>query len=188
MQKTLRQLALVPLALAAVVLIAPAAHADSFDFSYTAPGGVSGSGTLDGTFEGIINGDQAWLITSGTGVFDDGVNSGPITVVPNLNGPDNSSLSPSGFFTYDDLLFPYAGPGQYLDVDGLLFSFGSLELNLYDFLGDGWSEDNGNGGYGTLAVTPTPEPGSWLLLGAGLLVLILARNWRSRPSGLLPNS
>ncbi|MGB0065874.1 MAG: PEP-CTERM sorting domain-containing protein [Terracidiphilus sp.] len=193
MQKSLRRFALFPLAWAAVLWIAPVAHANTFYFSYIAPGGVSGTGILDGTFEGVIDGNQEWLITSGSGVFHDGVNNGAIALVPNLNGPDNSSLSPSGQITYDDLLFPSAGPGQYLDSDGLLFSFGGLELNLYDFhfpvfFGDSWFEDNGNGGYGTLAVAATPEPDSWLLLGAGLLALMLARLWNlSRPSASLPN-
>jgi hypothetical protein len=181
-------LAFVSVALAAALCTIPVAHADTFDFSYTAPFGVSGSGTLDGTFEGIINGNQAWLITSGDGVFDDGIHSSPITLVPNPDGPDNSSLSLSGLFAYDDLLFPNAGSGQYLDVDGLLFSFDGIELNLYDYLGDGWGDDNGNGGYGTLAIAPTPEPSSWLLLGSGLLVPMLAWMRRSRPSRLLPNA
>lgn len=187
MPNFLRRFALFPLACAAVLWIAPEAHASSFNFSFTAPGGVSGSGILDGTFEGVINGSQAWLITSGDGVFHDGIDSGPITVVPNPNGPANSSLSPSEYFAYDDLLFPSADPGQYLDVNGLLFSFGSLELNFYDFLGDGWSENNGNGGYGTLAVAPTPEPGTWLLLGTGFLVLMFIRTRRSKPSAPLSN-
>lgn len=187
MHKALRQFAFFPFALAAVLWIAPVANATTFYFSYAAPGGVSGSGLLTGTDEGVINGNQAWLLTSGTGFFDDGVDSGPIALVPNPNGPDNSSQSPSTLITYDDLLFPDAGPGQYLDVDGLYFSFGSLELNLYDFLGDGWYEDNGNSGYGALAVVPTPEPPSWPLLGAGFLVLVLVRMRRSRP-GLLPIS
>ncbi len=188
MPNFLRRFALFPLAFAAVFLIASAAHATTFYFSYTAPGSVSGSGFLTGTDEGVINGNQAWLLTSGTGVFHDGVNSGPIALVANPNGPANSSLSPSTLFTYDDLLFPDAGPGQYLDVNGLYFSFGSLELNLYEFLGDGWYEDNGNGGYGALAVSTTPEPASWLLLGGGLLVLVLARIRGSRRSRLHPIS
>jgi hypothetical protein len=121
-------------------------------------------------------------------VFNDSVNSGSISLVPNPNGPANSSLSPSTAITYDDLLYPSAGPGQYLDVNGLLFNFGGIELNLYDYLGDGWFENNGNSGYGTLAVSVTPEPASWLLLGAGLFVLMLARIRRSRRSGLFPIS
>jgi len=95
------------LALAAALAIAPAARADSFDFTFTDAGGVSGSGTLFGTFEG----PGVWLLTSGSGTFDDGTTGLlPIDLVANPNGPDNSSLSTSGLFAYDDLLTPWVRP------------------------------------------------------------------------------
>jgi hypothetical protein len=178
----LKRFSLQLLVVAAALAIVPATKADTFYFTYSAPGGVSGSGSLSGTFEGIINGNQAWLLSSGTGAFNDGTNSGPIALVPNPNGPLGTSLSPSSYFTYNDLLYPYAGPGNYLDSLGLLFSFTGLELNLYDFFGDGWYEDNGNSGDGTLSVSLVPEPGSWLLLAAGLLVLAVVRIRRTRLS------
>jgi hypothetical protein len=175
----LKRLSISSFAIAVALAIVPVARADSFTFSYTAPGGVSGSGTLAGTPEGIINGNQAWLLNSGSGTFNDGTNSGSITLVPNPNGPGGTSLSLSTYFTYDDLLYPPAGPGNYLDSLGLLFNFGSAELNLYDFLGDGWYENNGDSGYGTLTITLIPEPGTWLLLGSGLLLLAIARLGRA---------
>jgi hypothetical protein len=49
MRKALTQLTFFPLALAAALCITPAARADSFNFTFTDLGGVSGSGTLTGT-------------------------------------------------------------------------------------------------------------------------------------------
>jgi hypothetical protein len=114
------------LALAAAIAITPAAKADSsFSFYYTADGGVSGSGTLVGTDLGYSSpyASEEWLIASATGTFYDGANSGSLSLVANPNGDGSQALSPSGFFAYDDLLFPSAGAYEVLDLDGPLFSF-----------------------------------------------------------------
>jgi hypothetical protein len=132
--------------LAVVLLIAPWARAstDSFNFVFT-DGNVSGSGTLYGTLED----SGSWFLTSGTGTFNDGIKSGSISLIVNSSGPGYSVVSPSGYFAYDNQLFPFFGPSQLIDEDGLLFSFNGIELNLWQGGNSpgrgGWAENNGNG-------------------------------------------
>ena len=185
------------LALAAALAIAPAAKADSFGFIYTAPGGVSGSGILVGTDLGynVSLASDEWLISSVIdGTFNDGTNSGSISLIQNpdtINGSPQSD--PYSYFVYDDLLYPTGSGGQNLDYDGLLFNFDGMELNLWEGsfpYTEGWAEYNPvttdtNFGSGIFYITP--EPGSFLLLGTGLFALA-GLLLRRRASALVMNA
>jgi len=175
------------LALALAFASSPTAKADSFTFTFT-DGAVSGSGTLTGTYEG----SGYWQLTGGSGTFDDGVSSGSITLQSDPSYP-SAALDPYNAFGYDDQLQLWNGPNQYIDQDGLYFTFGALDLNLYQPGSgpgtDGWDEadssfdpllNNYIGGdtTGTFAITSydippseTPEPDSYLLLGSGICAL-----------------
>lgn len=184
------------LALAIALAVTSVARADSFTFTFS-DDGVSSSGTLYGAYQG----SEVWLLTSGTGTFNDGSGSGSINLVGNPNYPNSTLVSEadsSNDFVYDDQLSLFNGPNQYLTVDGLYFTYGSLDLNLYQLGGgpgsDGWFEGNGNGdSNGTFAITsydispdenPVPEPGSYLFLGTGLISLAGLLLRRQVASGL----
>jgi hypothetical protein len=180
------------LALAAALAIAPAAKADdTFNFTYS-DGSVSGSGMLTSA-TGNYQGSQVWLLTSGSGTFNDGSGSGSINLIGNPNYPSSTIVveaDPDNNIIYDDQLSLSNGPNQVLTVEGLYFVYsstsGDIDLNIYQLGGgpgyDGWFEGNGNEDTGgTFSITSydlssdelpqTPEPGSILLLGTGLFAL-----------------
>jgi hypothetical protein len=151
-----------------------------------------------------------WLISGCTScTFDDGDDSGSVSLVANPYGPGGAA-SVDGI-AFDDLLDLFQINGSYVTYDGLLFQFSDGDyLNI--FLGYsvggggpvyyGWYDyPQGNGDYSFLSETgsftitsyniPAPEvaePGSWLLLFTGFLFLILARIRQSMPTGPLFNN
>jgi len=66
------------------------------------------------------------LLWTPSGTFDDGANSGSISLIQEPQRSRRFHV-PSGFFGYDDLLFPNASVGEILDVEGLLFSFAGMD-------------------------------------------------------------
>jgi hypothetical protein len=92
-----------------------------FDFAFT--NGIDvGSGSLNTT----DNGDGQFLATAGTLNVTAGQDVGSYLMYP--GGPGTMS-SPSGYFTYNDLLYPSVDPG--IDLEGLLFVGSGLEVNVF---------------------------------------------------------
>jgi hypothetical protein len=130
-----------------------------FDFTCGGCGGTSASGVLTTT---LVSGDQ-YLVTALSG--DQG--GDPMTL-----------LAPGGYAGNDNDVFSAA---PFLDGAGLSFLVGSTDYNLYYDSGTGGylecnNVDNGpcETGSGipvTFALTPTPESGTLILFGSGLLVL-----------------
>ncbi len=109
-------------------------------------------------------------VTSATGEIDG--------VAATLLGTASATevTSPSGYFFYDDLLFPTASPTNLaVDNPGLLFSSGGQEWNIFSQGGaPGTDLLYSNSGYnvgGDLTLVAVPEPATWglMLLGAGLM-------------------
>jgi hypothetical protein len=161
-----------------------------FTFSYTdVTGADKGFGTLNGTTD---PGNGELYITSGdltvTNSTEGLSGTYPIILNPPLGTPPGQATSPSGFFIYDNVLYPVPGstppdPPQILDNLGLLFVGSGLEINLFDTGGGGAFPYSlyTNGGLvvpvSFTAAIVTPEPASlavWSLLG----LCVAGWSWR----------
>lgn len=174
---------LVVLFVLTLTLMAVPAMADTFDFTFT---NASGDAVLSGQLGGDPIGKDAlgndvFAITYGSATFSDTAWNGgngtySVALNPNSPNPANSTV-PVGYFTYDDLLTPWAPAGGALDGYGLLVLNGPDTLAIY-IGGTGignpyyWQLAD-SGGYrvggndGSLVVTP--EPASLLMFGSGIL-------------------
>lgn len=159
----MRSLSLLLAGITVAVTSAPLAHADCFDFSFGVPGTttISGSGTLVGS----VNSDGSYLITSVTGTSDagDGVTQ------------SIASLEQAGSFGSNDNLLLSDGMGGYtFDYGGLSYLLdGGAQINLIFSVAEVSQlpgEPSSNSYNEPITITAdTPEPGSFILLGTGLL-------------------
>lgn len=156
-------------AFAASALSVSAAHADTFTFSFGETSDTfAGSGTLSGTAiaptgTGIVAEYQITDISGSTRTTRNGT---PIAI---------TSLDDVGnFFGNDNLLF-FDGSNYFFDALGLSFTLrNGAQLNLFNNLGEDTEyllRTNGTlvTETATINIAATPEPGSFVLMGTGLL-------------------
>jgi hypothetical protein len=167
------RLGIMGLALAAVSMHAAKA-AQEFHFSYSGDG-VVGSGFL------IANqvSPGVWQALSGTDTTYGGPISGTLTLAPNPNAPD-AAYSPSGYFYFDNLLFPDSD--EVVDNPGLLFVNGTGgEVNIFSYGPDNYTHYDNTGFNEPITFDPSavPEPATLSLFGAGLIGLGLIRRCKA---------
>ena len=151
----------------------PVAYGETFEFTYSGPGALSGTVLVSGSevSPGIFD------ITSGTDVVTGGSSlTGIFSVVPNPSFP-SPSLSAGGRFSYDDALFPSSTTP--VDHYGLLFGNSSGEINLYSNAGEFLAGNSVTSGADDIVVTlsqvsAVPEPGSLAVLGFGAIAVLVA--------------
>ena len=145
-----------------VAMMAGAAHAQSYDWTWTPSTKIAFSAS--GEF--VLSGN---VITNFTGTWD---------------GTAINELLPteSGLFSSDNF-YP-------IDSGGVSFSLvGGGEVDLASWMNrrrPNWFYNAGSFGYGTFAATPAgvPEPGTWSLLGVGAAGLIAVRRLRRKSPAL----
>lgn len=170
-------------ALVAALAISPAALAQNYDFTFSG-GGITASGTLyaPGTF-GVLEGNA----TTGSIVVTGDPNlSGVGTLFASPNGPGVQTTSPSGYFYYDNTLYPGLDP--LVDNNGLLFIDNGFEVNIYsNGSGNQYQIYDNQGvtqGGGTFTLTYVPEYGALSMLILSALTLAGGFFYKARQSGL----
>ncbi len=119
--------------MASILLVAAQARASWYDITFVG-GGSAASGQID-----VVGNDA----TSGYLTITSGGNSGTYNLLPGSWFP-----SPNGYFNADNKVFVGADP--FLDVYGLIFTGGGIEINLW-----------GNGSPGSSYYTLYGAPPAW---------------------------
>jgi hypothetical protein len=147
-------------------------------YNWTLSGADTGSGTLT---TGAPDG-SGFDITGFTGTIDgnliDGLAGSPLD-------PGGPTISPTGFFQYDNIVYP--GPDPVLDISGILFSISGQEANIW---GNNGPNDYSyyvccyavaNDRVDTFTLTPAAvnEPSTLAVIGSGLLGLWFVRRGKA---------
>ncbi len=158
----------------ALTLATTAAHADTvWDFSFhdIATGtSINGSGSFTTTTAGDI--------TALSGSYSDGNASGSMSLIPVTTTGGVQNTSTDGLYYYDNF---YGATG--FDINGLLFTAGGEEVNLY-LDGSMNVVTHNDSGYTVTPVifsaTAVPEPGPIAMLLAGVAALGFVNRRKAR--------
>jgi hypothetical protein len=170
--KFLKKLSVAGIAVAALTFgMGQAAASVMFDFIF---GGIHAFGS--GILTANDNGNGSFTAMSGAGTESVNGITETLTLLPNTSGGTGEIYSPSGFFIFDDQLFPNADP--LISNGGLLFSSSTgAEVNIYSngvdnytfYINNGFNEPT------SFTLTAVPEPATAALRGLGLLGFAVAR-------------
>ena len=173
------------LALAGLGLWDQAHAAVIYNFTFSDSAGDAAYGQLTAN----PNGNGTYTVVSGFFQGTAGSILGNYPLYPNPNAPSTYATSPAGAFWYDNQLFPSTDPR--LDTYGLLFTAGTIEINLWGGDQSGnltpgvyslYEHDSSVGGYSiaftgsaTFSVTPVPEANTLIALAFLLLPIFAGR-------------
>jgi hypothetical protein len=129
--------------------------------------GNGGSTVGSGWLSGLLVSPGLYEIFAGsfTLTSGEGFSVGTFTLLPNPN-PPGQSVSPSGYFLFDNQVSP--GTDPFVNNNGLLFTSGSVEINLFSNAGNvpeyQLYQNNGVNVLGDVTLVPVPEPSARMLL------------------------